>query len=1168
MRKTLFGALAGALVLLTVLAWSLANAKEDPANPPKREYLAKTNGTPLARPLNINNFVTWMKTTGQGNWTTSNKDGGIYPRGTSNVIYQDGFEYGGIPYLDAAHTVHAATQPELRCNGQSYNVGTREGWITGSGANAAAIDPSDPGVRMYRIRRDYASMSVDELRRDAGEVNEKLSTDVTQSDMDAIVAAYAKDWTEWPVALGAPYVERNGHAGYQAPPAFNTDPTKGKLFTVDSLISGKYDEPGIAGADPNSPADQVMWNAFNDLDAVYSQGLWGCDGLGLEFQCTIWGYKRADALGNLYFKKYRVINKGGIFIDAAKTQRGSFYIDSLYFCQWSDPDLGGSGDDLCGCDTTLSIGFIYNGNAIDSEYKKYSIPPPAAAYDFLQGPIVASPGDNAVFDLKIRPGFKNLPMTSFCFFSAGSAISDPAFTFEGAKRWYNMFKGYVPDPSTSPHRYYPAGPFLESQFPLSGDPVTQKGFVDGLGTDYSLAPGDRRFLLNSGPVELAPGDTQEVVVGVVGGLGSDRLSSVAVMKFNDEFVQNTFNALFAVPKPPPAPAVSVAELDEKVIIEWASTPQRTADIENVTFQPGTYTFEGYNVYQLPNQGSALKDGKRIAVYDLPSDPAIVLDRQFDVATGLILQVPVQFGTNSGIKRQFVLDRDFVKDVNKLYNGTEYYIAVTAYTVSRGGFSPAALESSPIILRVVPHSANPGTRFTSTYGDTVKNVTQTALPGGSLSEGLVIPIVVNPAKLTGHQYKVTFKIDTSGNNLWDLTDVTLNKVILSNQLNQTGDDNYAIADGMMVKVSGPSNPGMKSWSIPSGTRRFSPVGGFIGLGLEGFSTSADPVAYDVDNGTIGMAGHLAFGAIGTTLTDADYHNVLLKLAAVDNVNLWDPKATPSDTNFSRGYRYLRAATAAAQQPSFAPWIVNVASGYPYQGYDYSVPFSAWDMETTPPTRLAVGCFENNVPLGAVDGRYWPGITSVDNSVTREFAFIFKKAYTTTADPALAVNMSGNATTPLMWVMTCARRAEAAWTAGDQFLITANHLNTPKNVFAFTAPTTTVGDATLSKVDVGRVGVYPNPYYAFNPQESSTTVKFVTFNKLPARATLRIFNLAGQMVRVLEKNDASQFLRWDLNNKDNFPVASGMYIVYVDMPEIGATKILKVAIIQEQEVPAIY
>ena len=54
-----------------------------------------------------------------------------------------------------------------------------------------------------------------------------------------------------------------------------------------------------------------------------SQGFVGSDPLGLEFQCTIWGYKRADALGQLYFKKYRIINKGGVYIDA-NTQKGSF----------------------------------------------------------------------------------------------------------------------------------------------------------------------------------------------------------------------------------------------------------------------------------------------------------------------------------------------------------------------------------------------------------------------------------------------------------------------------------------------------------------------------------------------------------------------------------------------------------------------------------------------------------------------------------------------------------------------------------------------------------------------------------------------------------------------------------------------------------------------------
>jgi hypothetical protein len=112
---------------------------------------------------------------------------------------------------------------------------------------------------------------------------------------------------------------------------------------------------------------------------------------------------------------------------------------------------------------------------------------------------------------------------------------------------------------------------------------------------------------------------------------------------------------------------------------------------------------------------------------------------------------------------------------------------------------------------------------------------------------------------------------------------------------------------------------------------------------------------------------------------------------------------------------------------------------------------------------------------------------------------------------------------------------------------------------------VGDVALAKEDIGKVGVFPNPYYAYNPLERSRTARFVTFNKLPSQATIRIFNLAGQLVRTLNKDDATQFIQWDLANEDNFPVASGMYVVHVDMPAIGATKVVKLAIIQEQEVP---
>jgi hypothetical protein len=49
----------------------------------------------------------------------------------------------------------------------------------------------------------------------------------------------------------------------------------------------------------------------------------------------------------------------------------------------------------------------------------------------------------------------------------------------------------------------------------------------------------------------------------------------------------------------------------------------------------------------------------------------------------------------------------------------------------------------------------------------------------------------------------------------------------------------------------------------------------------------------------------------------------------------------------------------------------------------------------------------------------------------------------------------------------------------------------------------------------------------------------------------------------KSDNSQFKTWDLQNESGFPVASGMYIAFIDMPNIGMTKTLKLGVIQEQE-----
>ncbi len=75
-------------------------------------------------------------------------------------------------------------------------------------------------------------------------------------------------------------------------------------------------------------------------------------------------------------------------------------------------------------------------------------------------------------------------------------------------------------------------------------------------------------------------------------------------------------------------------------------------------------------------------------------------------------------------------------------------------------------------------------------------------------------------------------------------------------------------------------------------------------------------------------------------------------------------------------------------------------------------------------------------------------------------------------------------------------------------------------------------------------------------------------MPQKAIIRIFDLSGVLVRTINKEDNSQFIRWDLTNNNNYPVASGIYVVHVDMPELGRSKILKLAIVQEEQILNVY
>lgn len=89
---------------------------------------------------------------------------------------------------------------------------------------------------------------------------------------------------------------------------------------------------------------------------------------------------------------------------------------------------------------------------------------------------------------------------------------------------------------------------------------------------------------------------------------------------------------------------------------------------------------------------------------------------------------------------------------------------------------------------------------------------------------------------------------------------------------------------------------------------------------------------------------------------------------------------------------------------------------------------------------------------------------------------------------------------------------------------------------------------------KINIVPNPYYAFSEYESNQLDNRVRLTNLPKQCEIKIFSLNGTLIRTYDKDDNSAYLDWDLKNQANIPVASGMYIIHIDVDGVGE-KILK-------------
>ncbi len=924
---------------------------------------------PVNAAITINNFLIFVDRNSLSPLVSGSGNAADYPKGTGGIIYNEGILWGA--------RVRDGEEPIIRVNGSTYNTGLKAGKVLYD-AGGNVIDSEDPSNRhVWRVRRDYLTA---DLTEDVAYSLTIPIESVTAADVQAVADQYDYDWQNWPADEGAPFEDVDGNGSY--------DPA--------------IDIPGWPGA------AQTIWLVANDLP--YADGTevapnaYGSPATGMELQLTLWAYDfpPGQPLGNMLFKRARLIYTGlaGGPADAK--------LDTVYFTQWSDPDLGTYTDDFVGSDTSLSLGYVYNSNVLDGIFHgDFGLPVPAGGYDLLQGPIVA--GDT-------------LGMTSFGWFGAGSAISDPdQMQYSGTLQWFNLMEGFLPRPEYP--EQVPWTDFITgavTKFPLAGDPVAGTGDIDGL----LLPPGDRRLLLNTGPFQIALGDTQDVVLALIGGLGADNLSSISVLKYHDRYAQAAYDHGFELPTPPPAPIVEAVGLDGRAVLTWG------AEVESLA--SSGYQFEGYKVYMGTSPGGPWE---HLATFDVQNGVAVILDEVLDPESGVVITIPVQYGSDSGIQRFYEINADAAG--NPLVNGETYYFAINRYDYRplANGF-PRALESDFLPIEIVPIGPIGGIDYAGATADSA------AVHISGISNGFVLVDVVDPAAVTGHTYNVTFG-EVEGQLVWNLIDVNTGGIVLADQTALSGDRDYSIVDGLLVQVFG-------SYAAPTDILSVNVSAAAGSYNISTFTYFGYPTswAYDSYEDADGTTGH------GTQNVDILQRDLELRFTGeydTDGLSIKD--GTGSIATF------VGARSYAIEDHPLNP---DGSTNY----FTIRIPFEIWDTEYDNGDRTfgrQVTCIVyDRIQADPAAADFYP----TWNPNGRMYIWAVDKAYSEVLldpDGADADLLTWNL---VMW--------ESVWITGDVVHVTyANPIQPGLDTFTFTttAPTaftTTKGDVNLdSSVNVADV-----------------------------------------------------------------------------------------------------
>jgi hypothetical protein len=127
------------------------------------------------------------------------------------------------------------------------------------------------------------------------------------------------------------------------------------------------------------------------------------------------------------------------------------------------------------------------------------------------------------------------------------------------------------------------------------------------------------------------------------------------------------------------------------------------------------------------------------------------------------------------------------------------------------------------------------------------------------------------------------------------------------------------------------------------------------------------------------------------------------------------------------------------------------------------------------------------------------------------------------------------------------------------------NFPKYRFNTDDLVPVTGDLATAKSALDLINVVPNPYYAYSVYEKNQLDNRIKIINLPSKCVVSIYTPNGIMVRQLRRDVNSDntsgevysstkpnletALEWDLKNTAGVPVASGIYLIHIEVPGVG-------------------